>query len=60
MLSFSSSHENRFLIAGLKVKKLPDWAARQAAYLGRSKGVFDQDQARIFNPSSSLCPGPSL
>ncbi len=27
------SHENRFLIAGLKVKKLPDWAARQAAYL---------------------------
>ncbi len=31
------SHENRFLIAGLKVKKLPDWAARQAAYLAAVK-----------------------
>ncbi len=32
-----SSHENRFLIAGLKIKKLPDWAARQAAYLAAVK-----------------------
>ncbi len=34
---FLSSHENRFLIAGLKIKKLPDWAARQAAYLAAVK-----------------------
>jgi hypothetical protein len=31
------SHENRFLIAGLKIKKLPDWSARQAAYLSAVK-----------------------
>ncbi len=36
MLCFYS-HESRFLIAGLKVKKLPDWAARQAAYLAAVK-----------------------
>jgi hypothetical protein len=36
-LTFILSHENRFLIAGLKVKKLPDWAARQAAYLAAVK-----------------------
>ncbi len=32
-----SSHENRFLIAGLAVKKLPDWTARQAAYMSAVK-----------------------
>jgi hypothetical protein len=31
------SHESRFLLASLKVKKLPDWAARQAAYLSAVK-----------------------
>jgi len=31
------SHENRFLLAGLKVKKHPDWSARQAAYLAAVK-----------------------
>jgi len=31
--NFTFSHEDRFLVAGLKVKKLPDWSARQAAYL---------------------------
>jgi len=30
---FNFSHECRFLIAGLKVKKLPDWTARQEAYM---------------------------
>ena len=29
---FCSSHECRFLLAGLKVKKLSDWTARQEAY----------------------------
>jgi hypothetical protein len=31
------SHENRFLVAGLKVKKLPDWSAWQAAYMSAVK-----------------------
>jgi hypothetical protein len=30
---FFLSHENRFLLAGLKVAKNSEWAARQAAYL---------------------------
>ncbi len=33
----ASSHENRFLVAGLAVKKLPDWSARQAAYMAAVK-----------------------
>jgi hypothetical protein len=32
-----TSHENQFLIAGLKVAKLPTWTERQAAYLSAAK-----------------------
>jgi hypothetical protein len=35
--SLHFSHENSFLLAGLKVKKLPNWAERQAAYLSSVK-----------------------
>ena len=31
------SHENQFLVAGLKVGKLPSWTERQAAYLSAVK-----------------------
>jgi hypothetical protein len=34
---FLVSHENQFLIAGLKVAKLPSWTERQAAYLTAAK-----------------------
>ncbi len=30
-------NEHRFLLAGLKVEKLSDWAARQAAYMAATK-----------------------
>jgi hypothetical protein len=32
-----TSHENQFLIAGLKVAKLPMWTERQSAYLSAAK-----------------------
>jgi hypothetical protein len=31
------SHENQFLLAGLKVDKLSSWTERQAAYLSATK-----------------------
>jgi hypothetical protein len=34
------SHDNRFLLAGLKVGKLSDWTARQAAYLAAVKAFL--------------------
>jgi hypothetical protein len=35
--AFIYSHESRFFLAGLRVKKLPDWTARQQAYLAAVK-----------------------
>ncbi len=35
-----SSHENRFLIAGLEVEKKPNWEERQAVYLSAVKAFL--------------------
>lgn len=37
MFHFPYSHENQFLIAGLKDSKLPSWTERQTAYLSAVK-----------------------
>jgi hypothetical protein len=37
MLFHFDRNEHRFLLAGLKVEKLSDWAARQAAYTKAAK-----------------------
>jgi hypothetical protein len=34
------SHENQFLLAGLKVEKLSSWTERQAAYLSATKAFL--------------------
>jgi hypothetical protein len=36
-LLYLFSHENRFLLAGLKVAKNPAWTERQAAYMAAVK-----------------------
>ena len=38
--TFSSRNEHRFLLAGLKVDKMADWAARQSAYLAATKAFL--------------------
>jgi hypothetical protein len=43
------SHENRFLVAGLKVKKLPDWSARQAAYMTSVKDFLTKLKPEFSN-----------
>jgi hypothetical protein len=37
---FFSSHENQFLLAGLKVEKLAAWTERQSAYLSATKAFL--------------------
>jgi hypothetical protein len=37
---FNSSHENQFLLAGLKVEKLSSWTERQSAYLAATKAFL--------------------
>ncbi len=39
-LLFNSSHENQFLLAGLKVDKLSSWTERQSAYLAATKAFL--------------------
>ncbi len=42
MVFLAISHENQFLLAGLKVAKLSAWTERQAAYLSATKAFLSK------------------
>jgi hypothetical protein len=43
------SHENRFLLAGLKVAKLSSWEERQKAYLAAAKAFLTKIKPEFAN-----------
>ncbi len=43
------SHENRFLLAGLKVEKLSAWSDRQSAYLSAAKDFLAKLKPEFAN-----------
>jgi hypothetical protein len=43
------SHENQFLLAGLKVKKLASWTERQSAYLAATKAFLTKLKPEFAN-----------